>query len=126
MADAANKLHFHLASGIVMIRVPDSEQPEGPGGEQVHAIMSIPVGAVFRTKTGNVGVKELGNAQVNMQMVMHNKIGGEVPPEVVDVVLQSISHLGYMTEEEFGAPPTGAQQQEVKASRAETDPFKVN
>lgn len=58
----------------------------------------------------------VGKAQQIAQMHLFKRLGQEASKNVnvVDVVVMSVTNLGYMTEEEFQAAPEGMKQQETK------------
>ena len=84
------KLHYHLIAGLVMCHPKD--KPEDAGG--------IPINAILTTKDGRITAAALGQGQQALQVQMHNKIA-DTEMVVQDVHIDSISHLGEMTPEEF-------------------------
>lgn len=94
--------HYHLVAGNVVFQTP-----EGP--EQTMG--SLTLNTVLRGPTPNVPARQIGRAQQALQMLFFDKTG-DPTLQVVDVVIISVSPLGFMTEAEFNAPPEGMVQQE--------------
>jgi len=90
-----DKFHFYLVAGNVII------DPDG-SGENVQA---IPVNGMLRTDTRDLGVHQIAKAQQALQISLSQKMGEVV--NAVDVIIVSIIHLGYMTEEVFQERPAG-------------------
>lgn len=99
--------HHHLVCGLVIFKTKDSEQPN-----------MIPLNAVHRTAGGNLPVPELGKIQQALQLQFFNRMQ-DPTLVVVDVVIQSISNLGFMTDAQFSAPPPGMQVQEIQLPAGE-------
>lgn len=97
----SDKKHFFLISGMVMFTIgedPDTAQ-----------ISSIPTNALVRHDDTNFPAAKLAKAQQNLHKSMLMKMPEEARALITvrDVVVQSVSHLGHMTEEEFQAAPEG-------------------
>jgi hypothetical protein len=94
------KLHYYLISGIVMFTIKDGESIE-PN--------TIPCNAIVRHTTKLFPAHKLAHAQQNLQKGMMLKIPDTMHAgiQIRDVIVQSVSYLGVMTEEEFQAPPPG-------------------
>ena len=97
----AKKQHYHLVAGLVMFGNPETEQ-----------IGSLTLNTVLRSDSQNVPVRQIGRAQQALQMIFRQKTEDETS-QIVDVPIMSISYLGFMTEEEFQAPPEGMVKQEM-------------
>lgn len=97
----SDKKHFFLISGLVMFTIgEDAETAQ---------ISSIPTNALVRHTDTNFPASKLAKAQQNLHKAMFMKMPEEARAVITvrDVVVQSVSHLGHMTEEEFQAPPEG-------------------
>lgn len=103
----AKQQHYHLVAGLVMFGNPETQE-----------IGSLTLNTVLRSDSQNVPVRQIGRAQQALQMVFRQKTGDETT-QVVDVPILSISYLGYMSEEEFQAPPEGMTQQEMPTTVTE-------
>lgn len=94
--------HFSLVASEITFR----------SGEDVH---KITLSTVFASNNKNMPVKALAECQQRLQGQLFDmwdadsaKAGIALPPiEVLNVVLLSNTSLGYMTMEEFNAPPEG-------------------
>jgi hypothetical protein len=87
------KRHFFLASAFALFQ----DIQDGTGVGPVH---SVPMNVVVPSEQQIVTARDLGVAQQNVQVQLHKRMG-ENQVEVVDVVFNSISYLGHMTDEEF-------------------------
>lgn len=94
--------HYHLVAGNVVFNTA-----EGPN--QMTGALTL--NTVLRGPTKNVPARQIGRAQQALQMLFFEKTG-DPTVEVVDVVIISINHLGFMSEAEFNAPPEGMVQRE--------------
>lgn len=106
----SDKKHYFLISGLVMFSFPNPERPNEPN------ISTMPVNAIVRHDDTNFPAAKLAKAQQNLHKSMMTKMPEEARAviNVHDIVVQSVSHLGFMTEEEFQAPPEGMAQVPVE------------
>ncbi len=63
---------------------------------------------IVTTDTTNLPAASLGKAQQAVQLHFHKRHPG-VDLKVIDVVITNLTNLGYMTAEEFHAPPEGTE-----------------
>lgn len=63
-------------------------------------VSSLFMNAIAKTPEKTVSTQVLGNIQKNVQMQYRNVVQ-EAESVVLDVVIMSISYLGYMTDDEF-------------------------
>lgn len=108
----SDKKHYFLISGLVMFSFPNPERPDEPN------ISTMPTNAIVRHDDTNFPAAKLAKAQQNLHKSMMTKMPEEARAaiNVHDIVVQSVCHLGYMTEEEFQAPPEGMAQVEVSSA----------
>lgn len=107
MSRATNKRYYHLIAGQIVFLNPEN-QDNG----------AVSLNAIVQTRDGNIGRHQLNQAQQSLQLHFFKNVGDE-KIQIIDVVLMSISSLGYMTEEQFLRVPEGAQLKEA----APDDPF---
>lgn len=100
---------YHLIAGEVVFNNPETQDTG-----------VVRLNAIVQTKDGKFGTRQLGQAQQSLQMLFFKNIGDE-KLIVLDVVILSVSVLGYMTEEEFQSPPEGMVMQEIPPPTE--DPF---
>lgn len=67
-------------------------------------VSSLFMNAIAKTPEKTVSTQVLGNIQKNVQMQYRNVVQ-EAESVVLDVVIMSISYLGYMTDDEFAPTP---------------------
>lgn len=96
----SDKKHVFLIAGLVMFTVGDGEDVQ---------ISSIPTNAIVRHDDVLFPAAKLAKAQQNLHKSMMLKMPEEIHGSLVvrDIVLTNVSYLGYMSEEEFQAPPEG-------------------
>ena len=95
MAKATRNYYF-LTSCLVMFT-----DKEGPN---VTTIKTLPVNVMLINGTGtSIGVKEISKVQQGAQQKFWGKLGHEAIPlfNVVDVVIEAIMPLGFMTDAQF-------------------------
>lgn len=102
MPQQPKKFH-HLIVGEIVFRHRNSEDIHG-----------IRLNGILIDDQDTIPVRLLGKAQQILQLNFHKKMQDE-NIEVLDVILQSFSPLGQMTEEEFHAVPEGVKVEERKA-----------
>lgn len=96
------KKHYFLVAGIIYFGVEGTEQ-----------VNSVFVNGIVTGENTNITARRIGLAQQALQMNLQSKVG-DLTVSVRDVAVMNISHLGYMTQEEFQAVPEGHALQEVK------------
>jgi len=84
------KHYFHLVAAEVMFSDPENN----------NAIGSMKINTMIKTPDNLVRAKMIGQAQQAAQLSMFKKLG-DVPLQVVDVFILSISNLGRMTDKYF-------------------------
>jgi hypothetical protein len=92
--------HYHLVAGNVVFHTADGQ-----------SMGSLTLNTVLRNATNLVPARQIGRAQQALQMLFFERTG-DPTNVVVDVVIIAVSYLGFMSEEEFNAPPEGMVQQE--------------
>lgn len=102
-----NKKHYFLIAGHVIFQTADGE----PG--------QILLNAVVHGSSKNFAVAMIGKAQQALQIQFFKKVN-DPNVQVVDVPIQNIVHLGFMTDKEFNAVPAGM---ELREKADANDPF---
>ena len=96
-----NKSHYFLISALVCsVAVAEVTEAEAKGTEADISVSTMPISCIVVSERTEFGIAQLAKAQQAAQSqffkrVDHNSV------EVVDVLVNSISYLGHMTEEEF-------------------------
>ena len=105
MSEATNQeaKYHHLVAGQILLT--EGNNP---------SLNSVPLNCVITTKEPIIGVHDIGRAQQTLQMLFFKKLPESVVPtiNVVDVVILSLTNLGYMTDERFLQKPEGVAVQE--------------
>ena len=105
MSEAVNQepKYHHLIAGQILLT--EGNNPN---------LNSVPLNGVITTKEPLIGVHDIGRAQQMLQMLFFKKLPESVVPtiNVVDVVILSLTNLGYMTDERFLQKPDGVAVQE--------------
>ena len=102
-----------LVAGEIIFNQADSD-----------VVHSVRLNAMISHTDVNLPARLIGKAQQTLQMLLFKRMGesakaaGIALPEttVHDVVILNISSLGWMSEEEFNAPPEGTVKQEKAKS----------
>jgi patatin-like phospholipase/acyl hydrolase len=98
----SDKKHYYLIAGLVMFtfKVEGNDEPQ---------VSSVPVNAIVRHDNTKFPAAKLAKAQQNMHAAFMMKMPEEARAGITvhDMVVQNVSYLGEMTEEEFQAPPEG-------------------
>jgi len=94
--------HYFLGVGEIEYR----EDKEAP-------VKTMLVDMIFTWPTRDLQVRAMAKIQESLQMRFHAKYSKShpAPPEITDVVILNIAHLGHFTSEEFqdqNTPPTKA------------------
>jgi hypothetical protein len=109
MTSKQKPLHYHLVTGEIFFRHKSSEEV---GTTRLNAIIADPQKAI--------PVKLLGAAQQTLQLNFFKMMGDDAKDtNVLNCVIYSFSHLGYMTSDEFHASPDGTKLQEVAVNTEE-------
>ena len=90
------KRHYHLASALMVFQTKVN-------GELQEQINTLSMNTVLPTSENRITAEDLGKTQQNLQMQLHNRMEG-IEVIVLDVVFNSLSYLGEMTQEEFYGP----------------------
>ena len=96
-----NKSHYFLISALICsVAVAEVTEAKAKGTEADISVSTMPISCIVVSERTEFGIAQLAKAQQAAQSqffkrVDHNSV------EVVDVLVNSISYLGHMTEEEF-------------------------
>ena len=96
-----NKSHYFLISALICsVAVAEVTEAKAKGTETDISVSTMPISCIVVSERTEFGIAQLAKAQQAAQSqffkrVDHNSV------EVVDVLVNSISYLGHMTEEEF-------------------------
>ena len=101
--------HRFLVAGEIIFNQADSDVTH-----------SVRLNAMIAHTDVNLPARLIGKAQQTLQMLLFKRMGesaeaaGIAMPQITvhDVVILNISSLGWLSEEEFNAPPEGTVQQE--------------
>jgi hypothetical protein len=90
---SAKKNHFYLVAGMVIFNI------EGDGEGQTRSHM---LNTMIKSPENQGTLERLGRAQQAIQMRLAGILGEDAAKStVVDVVIMSISYMGYMSDKEF-------------------------
>ena len=95
------KSHYFLISALVCsVAVAEVTEAKAKGTETDISVSTMPISCIVVSERTEFGIAQLAKAQQAAQSqffkrVDHNSV------DVVDVLVNSISYLGHMTEEEF-------------------------
>lgn len=95
------KSHYFLISALICsVAVAEVTEAKAKGTEADISVSTMPISCIVVSERTEFGIAQLAKAQQAAQSqffkrVDHNSV------EVVDVLVNSISYLGHMTEEEF-------------------------
>lgn len=96
-----NKSHYFLISALICsVAVAEVTEAKAKGTETDISVSTMPISCIVVSERTEFGIAQLAKAQQAAQSqffkrVDHNSV------EVVDVLVNSISYLGHMTEEDF-------------------------
>lgn len=90
------RLHYYLIAGKVIYHKKDIRNKT----EQ----LQIELNGIIKTGVQQFNQTQIARAQQTLQMRLMTEFEDPKKIKVVDVILGSVSHLGYMTKDEF-APP---------------------
>ena len=93
----STKSWYHLVTAQIVYRVGKDEE-----------VFTVHLNGIVTTDTTNLPAASLGKAQQAVQLHFHKRHPG-VDLKVIDVVITNLTNLGYMTAEEFHAPPEGTE-----------------
>lgn len=91
------KQHYFMISGSIMFTAGEPTEASVPS--------SVLANAIVRHDSMDFGVAKLGKAQQNLHKSFTMKLPEPELVHVHDIVIIAVSYLGWMTEEEFQAPP---------------------
>lgn len=111
--------HRFLVAGEIIFNQADSD-----------VVHSVRLNAMIAHTDVNLPARLIGKAQQTLQMLLFKRMGesaeaaGIAMPQinVHDVVILNISSLGWMSEEDFNAPPEGTVKQEKAPSNLSLAP----
>lgn len=92
--------HFLISALVCSVAVAEVTEAKAKGTETDISVSTMPISCIVVSERTEFGIAQLAKAQQAAQSqffkrVDHNSV------EVVDVLVNSISYLGHMTEEEF-------------------------
>lgn len=92
--------HFLISALVCSVAVAEVTEAKAKGTEADISVSTMPISCIVVSERTEFGIAQLAKAQQAAQSqffkrVDHNSV------EVVDVLVNSISYLGHMTEEEF-------------------------
>jgi len=107
--DLSTHRHRFLVAGEIIFNQADSD-----------VVHSVRLNAMIAHTDVNLPARLIGKAQQTLQMLLFKRMGesaeavGIAMPQITvhDVVILNISPLGWMSEDEFNAPPEGTVKQE--------------
>lgn len=103
------KKHYFLISAIV-ISVPISEAANIDKPDVSVTVTSVPTNGIVISDHREFGVAQIAKAQQVAQQNFFRHVDHE-SVQVVDVIIQSINHLGFMTDAQFHGPKSPQQLQ---------------
>jgi hypothetical protein len=96
-APASSKKFFFLVSATIVFYVAE---------DAAQSTTSVPINATISGPKDQIPSAMIGKAQQAVQMQLMKKLGEQFQHvQIVDVVINNIITLGFMTEDEFLAPP---------------------
>jgi hypothetical protein len=96
-APASKKKFFFLVSATIVFHLKADENQN---------VTTVPINATIYGEKDQIPSAMIGKAQQAVQMQLLKRLGEEFQNiEIDDVVINNIITLGYMTEDEFLAPP---------------------
>lgn len=110
------RLNYYMISGSIMFTVGDISQLENVQPSTVN------VNAIVRKNDQNFAARDLAKAQQNLHKSFVMKLPNPEMINVHDIVIMNISYLGYMSEEEFQAPPEGMKLESETITTASNNP----
>lgn len=111
--DLSTHKHRFLVAGEIIFNQEDSD-----------TVHSVRLNTMIVHTHANLPARLIGRAQQMLQLLLIERMKGSAEAagiampqiNVHDVVIYGVSHLGYMSEEEFNAPPEGTVKQEKAKS----------
>lgn len=98
-AKNVNKKFFYMVAATIVFSVKGED-----GAKSMTQL--VPINCMVVNEKDQFGAEQLAKAQTGAQMAFFKKLGDEASNvEVVDVVINTINNLGYMTDEEFHHRP---------------------
>lgn len=114
------KNHYFLISSLlcyVSVNELNMAKAKGSGAEGQLAVDTMPITCLVVSDRREFGIAQLAKAQQAAQQQFFKRVD-HTSVEVVDVLVQNVSHLGLMTEEEFHGPRNPAQLEAEAAAIA--------
>lgn len=100
---SAKKSHYYILSAMIIF-VMEGDESGNPRSHMLNTMIKSP--------DPHINLERLGRAQQAVQLRMAEILGEDAPKStVVDVVIMSISPLGYMSDKEFNARTQAAMPQ---------------
>lgn len=117
--EIVRKHHWLFAAQMVFVQHDEHGNPTGDGAVLV-------LNGLTLSDEKRIGVKELGNAQMQAVANLNERFKGQ-NIKVIDCVFLSFAHLGYMSQEEYAAKPEGQAlvKTEVPLAPKKSAPLKV-
>ena len=110
-----NKSNYFLISALVCsVAVAEVTAAKATGTEADISVSTMPISCIVVSERTEFGIAQLAKAQQVAQTQFFKRVDHNAV-EVVDVLVNSISYLGHMTEEEFH----GKQSMEELVAEAE-------
>lgn len=101
MSKALKQHHFLIAATCVTIAAADKEAAKSP--DKMVEVSRVPVQVLLVQPEREFTFPSIARAQMGAQQSLYKVVHKDLV-EVVDVIIDSISHLGFMTEEKFRGP----------------------
>lgn len=98
----SDKRHYFLVAGLLLVELPNPENPEET------ALVEPKHNAVVYSEKNLIDLNLLAKAQEALQMIFHQRSGGDNSAMIRDVTVLNIIYMGHMTEEEFNYRPRPA------------------
>lgn len=85
--------HYLITGQVAFLPAGDNAQPQALA---LNTLVKVPHGH-------KLDAKVIGLAQQGLQMMVHRRLGTELPPKMLDVCILNIVALGHFVEGEFEA-----------------------
>lgn len=106
MSKALKQHHFLIAATVVTIAAADRELAKSP--DAVVGVNRVPVQVLLVQPEREFTFQSIAKAQMGAQQSLYRVVHKD-SVDVVDVIIDNISHLGFMTEDKFRGPKTAEQ-----------------
>lgn len=101
MSKAIKQHHFLIAATVVTIAAADRELAKSP--DAVVGVSRVPVQVLLVQPEREFTFQSIAKAQMGAQQSLY-KVVHKDTVDTVDVIIDNISHLGFMTAEKFAGP----------------------